>query len=121
MRYKLIAAILAAVFVIGAAGSAVVLSLPPRDRVDIVSDGKLIRSVDLASADDEVFDVEYDGHVNTVEIKDHRIRVLSADCPDNTCVRMGWLTGAGAPIVCLPHRLVIQFASGGDGPDAVTR
>ena len=42
------------------------------------------------------------------EIKAHQIRMLEAECPDNTCVHMGWLDST-VPIVCLPNRLVIQF------------
>ena len=67
-----------------------------------------------------MFDVEYEGHVNRIEIRDHRIRVLEADCPDQVCVRAGWLDSA-APIVCLPHRLVIQAAEKEEELDAVAR
>ena len=121
MRYRIIAVVIAAVLALGIAGSILVLNAPAGDTVRIISNGKVVRTVALSSAADEVFDIEYDGHVNTVEIEDHRIRVLSADCPDQTCVKMGWLTSSAAPIVCLPHRLVIEFASDGSGPDAVTR
>ena len=121
MRYKIIAIIIAAALALGIAGSILVLSAPAGDTVRIISNGETVRTVALSSADDEAFDIIYDGHVNTVEIKDHRIRVVSADCPDKTCVEMGWLTSSAAPIVCLPHRLVIEFASKGEGPDAVTR
>ncbi|MER2149274.1 MAG: NusG domain II-containing protein, partial [Ruminococcus sp.] len=38
-----------------------------------------------------------------------------ADCPDKTCVRMGWLNRAAMPVVCLPHHLVIEFADGSEG------
>lgn len=35
--------------------------------------------------------------------------MLEADCPDQVCVHAGWLTDSAAPIVCLPHRLVIRL------------
>ncbi|MBQ2093605.1 MAG: NusG domain II-containing protein, partial [Ruminococcus sp.] len=45
-----------------------------------------------------------------------------AECPDKTCVNMGWLSSASMPIVCLPNHLVIEFAAGyEDGVDAVAR
>ena len=121
MKIKTFIIIIAAIFLIGIIGSAVVLTAPKKSTARIVSDGKMIETIDLDTAEDRVFDVDYQGHVNTVEIKDHRIRILDADCPDKTCVGMGWLKSASAPIVCLPHRLVIEFADGTDYPDAVTR
>ena len=121
MKHRIILIVIAAIFVIGIVGSAIVLTAPAKDTVRIVSDGKVIRTVDLSTARDATFDVIYGDHVNTVEIRDHRIRVLSADCPDKTCVNMGWLTSASMPIVCLPHHLVIEFTDSAGDVDAVTR
>ena len=66
---------------------------------------------DLSAAEDTVFSVETEYGVNEIQIQDGTIRMLSADCPDQTCVQMGPLTEAGLPIVCLPHRLVIQYTA----------
>ena len=79
-----------------------------------------VYTADLKLTEDTVFDVAYQGHVNTVEIKDHKIHVKDADCPDQTCVKMGWLSSSSMPIVCLPHKMVIEFTDGSD-VDAVTR
>ena len=121
MKYKGLIIIIAAIFVVGIIDSAVVLTAPAKDVVRVISGGEVVRTIDLRTAEDAVFDVEYQGHVNTVEIKDHRIRVKSADCPDLTCVDMGWLKSSAAPIVCLPHHLVIEYIDSVDGIDAVTR
>ena len=48
------------------------------------------------------------------ELYDYAVQVLSLQ----DRLLAGWRQG-GQPIVCLPHRLVVQF-SGGGGPDAVT-
>ena len=121
MKNKLFIIIVIVIFVIGIVGSAVVFMMPSKSHVRILSDGKEVYTADLKLTEDTVFDVTYQGHVNTVEIKDHRIRIKDADCPDKTCVNMGWLKSSSAPIVCLPHRLVIEFADGTDDIDAVTR
>ena len=121
MKYKIILIVIAALLVIGIAGSALVLNAPAKSFVRVLSDGKTVYSGDLSLAADTTFEVRYQNHVNTVEIKDHQIRVISADCPDNTCVKMGWLKSSAMPIVCLPHKLVIEFAENSDGMDAVTR
>ena len=48
------------------------------------------------------------GGYNTVTVRDGEIAVTEADCPDQYCVQRGFCSG-GAPIVCLPHGLVIEF------------
>lgn len=83
-------------------------------------DGQLVRTVRLdASAEPYEFTVTTaDGSgYNTILVEGGRIRVSDANCPDGICVNDGWLSG-GAPIVCLPHRLVIRF-SGTDAEDGV--
>lgn len=121
MRIKFFIIIIAVIFIAGIVGSVFVLTAPQKNTVRIVSDGEVIETIDLSTAEDRMFDVTYEGHVNTVEIQDHQIRVSQADCPDKTCVNMGWLRSSSMPIVCLPHKLVIEFADSVDGVDAVTR
>lgn len=121
MKYKVMIIIIAVIFAAGAVGTFFALNSPARGTVRVISGGKVIETIDLISSDDRSFDVEYDGHKNTVEIRDHRVRVSSADCPDHTCVHMGWLSSSSMPIVCLPHQLVIEYTDSSDGIDAVTR
>ncbi len=95
-------------------------SRPRGDVVNIYQDGELVRTIDLSLVTkEESFDLESDYGRNTILLEPGRIRVSDADCPDKVCVDSGWLTGA-APIVCLPHRLVIEFAGGRGNIDAVT-
>jgi len=69
----------------------------------ITSRGEIVKTVDLAI--DQEFTV--DGK-NTVTVKDGKIAVTWADCPDHYCMKRGFCTG-GTDIVCLPNRLVISF------------
>ena len=87
--------------------------------VEITQNDKVIRTIDLQTAGDECFDIEYGDSKNTIEIKDGKIRVKSAECPDKTCVHMGWLSSSAMPIVCLPNHLVIRFAASDNDVDAV--
>lgn len=52
-----------------------------------------------------------DGGHNTIAVRPGEIEVIQADCPDQTCVRQGAIANSAMPIVCLPHRLVIQIES----------
>ena len=69
----------------------------------ITTGGREIKTVDLAI--DQEFTV--DGK-NTVTVKDGKIAVTWADCPDHYCMKRGFCDG-GTDIVCLPNRLVISF------------
>ena len=107
-------------------GAALICSPPiwgkPRGNVvNIRSGGEIIYTIDLSEAADSEFDIEYNGGVNTIEIKDHMIHVKEADCPDGICIKTGWIGGenSAAPIVCLPNRLVIEPAD--DTSDSRTR
>ena len=52
------------------------------------------------------------GGYNTVTVRDGKIAVTEADCPDQYCVRQGFCN-SGVQIVCLPHGLVISFLDDG--------
>ena len=83
-------------------------------KVEILQDGAVIREIDLSRiAEEESFRVEWAGGYNLVEVRPGAIRVSEADCPDRICVGMGWLTDGAAPIVCLPHRLMIRRKGAG--------
>ena len=110
--------ICAVLLLAGIVGSILVLRRPDTGMVEIVQDGEVLYRFDLAAEEDQILEVEYEGRINRIEIQDHQIHVLEADCPDQVCVDMGWLDSA-APIVCLPNHLVIQFTEGSDSLDAV--
>ncbi len=114
MKYKLLAAIIAVIFLIGCGLSAYALLAPPQKTIEVLSDGEVIYTADLSVAPDTRFTVSYADHTNTVEIVSGAIRVSEADCPNQICVGMGWLSSAGLPIVCAPNRLVIRYAGASD-------
>lgn len=103
---------------VGILGSILVLRRPDTNLVEIVQDGRVLYQLDLAQMEDQTIEVEYEGRINTIEIKDHQIHMLEAECPDHTCVNMGWLDSA-APIVCLPNHLVIQFSGSTEDTDGM--
>ncbi len=78
--------------------------------VEILQDGLLLREIDLSKVTaEERFRVEWEGGYNLITVRPGAIRVSEADCPDRICVGMGWLTDGAAPVVCLPHRLMIRL------------
>ncbi len=115
----IVAALCAVLFLGGIGGMIWNLTRSHGRQVEILQDGKILYTLDLAQAEDQTFTVNYGGRTNEIEIRDHQIRVKAADCPDQICVHMDWLEAA--PIVCLPNRLSIQYADGegASGLDAV--
>ncbi len=111
---------IAAVLLLSAAAAIALRSRPASGTVaNLYLDGECIRSVDLSKVEEaEIFTVTCDEGVNSILIEPGRICVLTADCPDQVCVASGWLSDSAAPIICLPHRLVIRLEAAADGSGA---
>lgn len=101
----------AAVLLVCAVLTAVLFLPRAGETAEIWSDGEKIRTVDLRR--DQTFTVETARGSNTIRVENGTIRVTAASCPDHICMERGACSG-GAPIVCLPNRLVIRFADSGD-------
>ena len=66
-----------------------------------------ILTVRLSEDQEHTFMAENGGY-NTVTVRGGMIAVTAADCPDGYCMDRGFCN-SGTPIVCLPHKLVIEF------------
>lgn len=80
----------------------------------ITRDGVLLEEIDLTTVDQPyTLTFEDESGRNVVTVEQGRIRVSEADCPDRVCVNQGWISDGTVPIVCLPHRLMIEIKGGG--------
>ena len=102
--WAILLAVLFAVFL----GTGLILLQPGETahRVEILSEGKVLYTLDLHV--DQQITVTTERGSNTVTIRDGKVSVTEASCPDHYCMQRGWCDG-GAEIVCLPNRLVIRF------------
>ncbi|MCI9672212.1 MAG: NusG domain II-containing protein [Lawsonibacter sp.] len=104
-----------------AASTAFLLFQGPKARAPvarITRDGVLLEEIDLDRvAEPRSFTLEDGSGTNTVQVERGRIRVSAADCPDQVCVKQGWISGGAVPIICLPHRLTIEIVDGGGDLD----
>ena len=106
MKNKYWIAIFAVLFVLCLALVFLPNNSAPAQTAQVVSDGKVIRILNLNMPQE--FTVEVAGGYNTVTVRDGKVAVTAADCPDQYCVRQGFCN-SGKQIVCLPHKLVISF------------
>ena len=118
MRTKLIAGLLAA----AVAGSAVFILLQrgraPAPVARISRDGVLLEEIDLSRVDEPYsLTLEDESGRNVLSVERGRVCVSEADCPDQVCVKQGWISGGAVPIICLPHKLMIEIVSGGGDLD----
>lgn len=59
-----------------------------------------------------------DGGLNTVRIRDGKVRVVSANCANQVCVEHDPVGEEGGQIVCLPHGMVVEVVA--DESDATS-
>lgn len=107
--FLLIAGIASTIFVAygGAKGATVAIS------VDTVNYG----TYDLSQ--NQIIDVEKNGHINKVEIKDGVARMIDADCPDKLCIKQGAIDKTNQSIVCLPNKVIVELKGANtSGPDS---
>ena len=86
----------------------------------IYLNGELLYRYDLDGASEE-FTINTDYGYNTVCIKDGKIGIIDADCPDKTCIKTGFTDSPLIPVICMPHRLEIVIEGNSLETDGVSR
>ena len=74
---------------------------------EIISNGKTVQIISLHT-DTEFTIPSPNGGENTVTVRDGKIGVTAATCPDHYCMDRG-MCSSGTQIVCLPNKLIIRF------------
>ena len=78
----------------------------PAAYAQVWSEGKLLYTLPLST--DLQITVQTELGTNVITVKDGKIAVTEASCPDHYCMARGFCS-KGAQIVCLPNKLVIDF------------
>lgn len=82
----------------------------------IYQNDKLLYTIDLNAVQQPyTIEISCEDGSNTVEVHSGKIGVISADCPDKTCVKTGFIGDGMVPVICVPHGLmiVVRDESGG--------
>lgn len=80
--------------------------------VRITVDGKEYGSYSLAK--DQVINI---GNTNVCEIKDGKVKMTEASCPDHLCIKQKAVGNHGGTIVCLPNKIVIEGVNAADSEE----
>lgn len=85
-----------------------ILFSKPARQVEISVNGEVVNTLDL-NQDADILVEGYHGGTNHVIIKDGKVQVSEATCPDKICVHQGWVDQTGESIVCLPNRMIARI------------
>ncbi|MDR0889995.1 MAG: NusG domain II-containing protein [Oscillospiraceae bacterium] len=78
---------------------------------EVYTDGKRLQTIDLS--EDCEYRIAYGEEYNILTVQDGKIAVTASSCATKDCVHRDY-SDHGAPIVCIPNRLLISFSDGGD-------
>jgi hypothetical protein len=93
---------------------------PGGDNVKIEVASKTVATLPIS--EDATYNVEIGGKVtNTVEIKDNRVKVTFADCPDKICKNHRAISKSGESIICLPNKVVVSIEGKNNQVDGEAR
>ena len=117
MSAKKWALILAAVFIVAVIATIVLSSRYANSRtIGVFCDGELYQVIYHAENAD--YTIEKNG-CNVITVKDGRVYMSEADCPDRVCVRHGALRENDA-IICVPNKVVVRELNENTDINAVT-
>ena len=105
---------LAIVLLIAGLGSMFLVRRPAAESgmVEINVAGKVVKTLPLSK--DCSFEVSNEYGSNTIVIENGAVYVSESDCHGKDCKAIGKISSEGQLILCLPHRLMIKIAGGGE-------
>ncbi|WP_373898111.1 NusG domain II-containing protein [Haloimpatiens sp. FM7315] len=88
----------------------------------IKKEGNVIKRIDLNKVEKtEKIKIEYGNDAfNIIEVSKGKIRFQEANCPDEVCVKSGWLKNPGDSAACLPHKMIITLEGEDKSVDQVS-
>jgi len=89
-------------------------------RLEVYQDGKLSDTIVLINDSPAQFTmVSEEGRYNIIDIDHDRVRVESAECPNQICVNSGWISQSGQMVICAPNKLVLLIKGKKGQVDAI--
>lgn len=77
---------------------------------EITIAGKIYKTIPLSEHKGEgSIEVKTKDGFNIIKVKDNKIGIIEADCPDKVCMNPEYIEKPGQSLVCLPHRVMIEI------------
>ncbi|MBU5455037.1 NusG domain II-containing protein [Caproiciproducens sp. MSJ-32] len=77
---------------------------------EITIAGETYKTIPLSNhKGEDIIKIETEDGYNIVLVKDNKIGIIDADCPDKVCMNPQYIEKAGESLVCLPHKVMIEI------------
>lgn len=106
-------AVIIVLVLIGGVAAMLILNRSGGSRTAVIRCGDIRHELSLG--EDGVFG--FDGIDAEFEVKDGKIRLTNASCPDKLCEKTGFIGSAGQSIICVPNRITVSVSSADDSVD----
>ena len=74
--------------------------------VIVTVDGKEVYKTSIKK--DQIYQIPEKNGTNVMQIKDGKVTMIEATCPDHYCMRQKAVDEHGGSIICLPNKVVIE-------------
>lgn len=83
----------------------------------ITQNGSVIHRIDLSEVNNPYeITIESDNNgYNTIYVEKYKIKFSQSNCPDQLCVKTGFLSNISDIAVCLPHGIFIEIEGEAEG------
>lgn len=89
-----------------------IMDKAPGGKLTVISGNEVYGVYELG--EDQTIEI---GDGNTCEIKNGKVSMISADCPDKLCVRSREISAVGESIVCLPNNVILKITGEAEEAD----
>ena len=74
--------------------------------VIVTVDGKEVYKTSIKK--DQIYQIPEENGTNVMQIKDGKVTMIEATCPDHYCMKQKAVDEHGGSIICLPNKVVIE-------------
>lgn len=78
--------------------------------VSVQVNGEEIKQITI-SEELKTYPIRTSFGLNVLQIKNKKVKIIEASCPDKIDVKFGEIDKVGQSIICMPNRLIIQIKS----------
>ena len=84
--------------------------------VIVTVDGKEVYKTSIKK--DQIYQIPEKNGTNVMQIKDGKVTMIEATCPDHYCMKQKAVDEHGGSIICLPNKVVIEGENTAEDSDS---